>query len=137
MERNQLPDWTEDDIQRLTEKLSEEVKKEGNKIFSGMMTNCVPDSCTLSITLKDLIDMKEKIDKQFPETKGIHVTSIVPPEQGWPIAMYCPICKVTTFVLSPWAAKPEKGDYYWKIKDVCVSGDHAMLLDMKLLEDKK
>ena len=37
---------------------------------------------------------------------GIHVTSITPPEQGWPIAMYCPICKKTTFVLSPYAVKP-------------------------------
>lgn len=51
---------------------------------------------------------------------GIFVTSIVPPAQGWPIAMYCPLCKETTFILSPYAIKPEKGDY-WLMKDTCGS----------------
>jgi hypothetical protein len=39
---------------------------------------------------------------------GIHVTHIVPPAQGWTIAMHCPICKETTFVLSQWDIKPER-----------------------------
>ena len=116
---NPLPDWTEDDIQLLTEKLSEEVKKEGNKIFSGMMTNCVPDSCTLSITLKDLIDMKEKIDKQFPEPKGVHITSIIPPDHGWPIVSHCDICKKTVILLSPYAVKPSDGDYF-RLNGTCL-----------------
>ena len=51
---------------------------------------------------------------------GIHVTHITPPAQGWPIAMYCPICGETTFILSPWAAKPENGDY-WRMTDICGS----------------
>ena len=67
-------------------------------------------------------------------SSGIHVTSIKPPEQGWPIAMYCPICKVTTFVLSPWAAKPEDGDYF-KMNDMCADEvlgfKHNMQLGMK------
>ena len=53
------------------------------------------------------------IQRELPV--GIHVTHIVPPAQGWPIAMYCPLCKETTFILSPWAIKPEKGDY-WLMK---------------------
>ena len=102
---NLLPDWTEEELQLLTEKLSEEVKKEGDRIFSGMMTNCVPNSSTLSITLKDLIDMKEKIDKQFPEPKGVHITSIIPPDHGWPIVSHCDIWKKTVILLSPYASQ--------------------------------
>jgi hypothetical protein len=51
---------------------------------------------------------------------GIHVTHITPPAQGWPIAMHCPICRETTFLLSPWAAKPEKGDC-WRMTETCGS----------------
>lgn len=51
--------------------------------------------------------------------RGIHVTHINPPEQGWPIATYCPICKKTTFVLSPWSIKPKDGDY-WRMNEMCV-----------------
>jgi hypothetical protein len=54
----------------------------------------------------------------------IHVTAIVPPAQGLPIAMYCPICKETTFMLSPWAIKPERGDY-WVINDQCASEENS------------
>lgn len=50
---------------------------------------------------------------------GIHITHIVPPAQGWPVAIYCPICRETTFVLSAYAAKPEDGDY-WKMNESCV-----------------
>ena len=67
---NLLPDWTEEETSTPDQKLAEEVKKEGDRIFSGMMNNCVPNSSTLSITLKDLIDMKEKIDKQFPSLRA-------------------------------------------------------------------
>ena len=66
---------------------------------------------------------------------GIHVTSIVPPAQGWPIAMHCPICKETTFLLSPWAAKPVRCDYF-KMNDVCGSiehgGQHNLRMSMKI-----
>jgi hypothetical protein len=55
---------------------------------------------------------------------GIHVTSIVPPEQGWLIAFHCPLCKETTFILSPWAIKPEKGDY-WRMTEMCASEEHC------------
>lgn len=49
---------------------------------------------------------------------GLHITSITPPAQGWPIAMYCPVCKETTFVLSLWAIKPTDGDY-WRVTGMC------------------
>jgi len=70
-----------------------------------------------------------------PEPKGIFVTSIVPPAQGWPIAMHCPICKETTFILSLWAAKPVRCDYF-KMNDVCGSiehgGQHNLRMSMKI-----
>lgn len=66
---------------------------------------------------------------------GINVTNIVPPEQGWPIAMYCPICKETTFVLSPWAIKPQDGDYF-KMNETCARDEkHNMIMAMKPLHD--
>jgi hypothetical protein len=65
----------------------------------------------------------------LPEWKGIHITHIVPPAQGWPIAAYCPTCRETTFILSPWAAKPKDGDYF-KMNDTCISkglsGKHVL-----------
>ena len=74
-------------------------------------------------------------------SSGIHITSITPPEQtppeqGWPIAMYCPICKVTTFVLSPYAIKPEKGDY-WRMTKMCADSDkHNLEMSMPKIEFK-
>lgn len=50
---------------------------------------------------------------------GVNITSIVPPEQGWPIVAHCDMCKKTVIVLSPWAIKPEKGDY-WKMEGTCL-----------------
>ena len=65
---------------------------------------------------------------------GIHVTAITPPEQGWPVAFYCPICKETTFLLSPWAIKPKEADYI-KMNDTCASDEfhymHTMVLIME------
>lgn len=59
---------------------------------------------------------------RFGEITGVHVNRINPPAQGWPIALYCPICKETTLVLSPWAIKPSDGDY-WKMNEVCGNPD--------------
>ena len=52
----------------------------------------------------------------------INITSIVPPEQGWPIVAHCDLCKKTVIVLSPWAIKPEDGDY-WKMHHTCLDED--------------
>ena len=49
----------------------------------------------------------------------IEITSITPPEVGWPIVCYCPLCKETTIILSLYAAKPEDGDY-WKMNPMCL-----------------
>jgi hypothetical protein len=40
---------------------------------------------------------------------SIEITHVVPPEQGWPIAGYCAICRAHHIVLSPFALKPEDG----------------------------
>jgi hypothetical protein len=53
---------------------------------------------------------------------GIHITSIVSPESGWPIVAHCDLCRKTVIVLSPWAIKPEKGDY-WKMHHTCLDED--------------
>ena len=66
---------------------------------------------------------------------GIHVTHITPPEQGWPIAMHCPICRETTFLLSPWAAKPERGDY-WRMKETCGSDVLSEMHNIQMAYDK-
>lgn len=60
--------------------------------------------------------------------RGIHVTSLVPPSEGWPIAFYCPLCKETTFLLNPWAIKPKDGDF-WKI-EMCASEVHGFRHNM-------
>ena len=50
------------------------------------------------------------LERRF--NRGIHITSIVPPEQGWPIVAHCDLCHKTEIVLSPWAKKPDDGDYF-------------------------
>ena len=50
---------------------------------------------------------------------AIQVTSIVPPESGWPIMAHCSICQKTVILLSPWAIKPEHGDY-WRLNEMCL-----------------
>ena len=80
-------------------------------------------------SIKQIMDWWNQ--KSIPDGARIVITSIVPPEQGWPIAMHCPICKVTTFLLSPWAIKPEKGDY-WKMNDVCASDEHFHEHNMRI-----
>jgi hypothetical protein len=68
---------------------------------------------------------------------GIYVTKIVPPEQGWPIAMHCPICRETTFILSPWAIKPQDGDYFL-MKDACIAdGVLSHKHNMKMAMDNR
>ena len=69
--------------------------------------------------------------------RGIHVTKIVPPEVGWPVAFHCPLCKETTFMLSPWAKKPDDGDYF-RIDKSCMSDEffnrHNMIMAMEGLD---
>lgn len=74
---------------------------------------------------------RRRLDDIRAQRAGIHVTAIVPPEQGWPIAMYCPICKETTFLLSPWAIKPEKGDY-WRMSGMCASEQYGNRHNMEI-----
>ena len=71
----------------------------------------------------------QDLDEIF--NRGIHVTELTPPEQGWPIAMHCPICKETTFVLSPWAIKPEKSDYFL-MDATCGSEEHNAEHNMRI-----
>lgn len=66
---------------------------------------------------------------------GIHITSIVPPEQGWPIAMHCPICKTTVFMLSTWAIKPTEGDYFL-MRETCADEKLSAIHNMSMATDK-
>jgi hypothetical protein len=69
------------------------------------------------------------------EEVGITITRITPPAQGWPIAMHCPICKETTFVLSQWDIKPERADYF-KMLETCGSKEFGDRHNMKLACDR-
>jgi hypothetical protein len=109
--------------------------EEREVMFSGVPNNIAPFRPNSSIvysgdeiakeweqnppTLESLQKLMEWWNKK---PSGIHVTSIVSPDQGWPIAMHCPICKKTTFLLSPWAIKPEKGDY-WRMNEICADSE--------------
>ena len=70
----------------------------------------------------------------------LNVTAVTPPVQGWPVAMYCPICKETTIELSPWSIKPEKGDY-WVINGLCahdeVSDKHNMAMAIMAMKPRE
>jgi hypothetical protein len=60
--------------------------------------------------------------------RGIHITSIVPPESGWPIVAHCDQCGKTEIVLSPWAIKPSDGDY-WRMQ-MCVDEENGIRHNM-------
>lgn len=60
---------------------------------------------------------------------GIHITSIAPPEQGWPIMAHCSICKKTVIVLSLYAEKPEDGDI-WSLEGTCLDEDEHIRHNM-------
>jgi hypothetical protein len=69
------------------------------------------------ITLSGLQETYADFEEKF--FRGIHITSITPPEQGWPIVAHCDICHKTEIVLSPYATKPSDGDY-WKLNGTCL-----------------
>lgn len=122
MEPNQNPpserDWT------IQEKADFYASQENTgSLFSGAVAN---NGVQFSDVRHFSIDEIESI-----LNRGIHVTSIVPPEQGWPMAFHCPICKETTFLLSPWAVKPKDGDYF-KMNDTCASDDHGHQHNMRM-----
>jgi len=84
---------------------------------------------TLPISPSWLRMITDEMGTKFPAGYGIVVTSIVPPEQGWPIVAHCDLCKKTVIVLSPWAIKPEKGDY-WKMEGTCLDEDEHIKHNM-------
>ena len=58
----------------------------------------------------------------------VQITKIVQPEIGWPLAMHCKHCQKTVLVLSPWAAKPEDGDYW--LMEICIDNCKASRAEM-------
>jgi hypothetical protein len=56
---------------------------------------------------------------------NVIITSIKAPEQGWPIVTHCSLCGVTRIVHSPYAQKPEKGDY-WVLEGFCPILAHSL-----------
>jgi len=52
----------------------------------------------------------------------IIITSIKTPEVGWPVLLHCPLCGRSEIVLSLWAIKPERGDYFWMEK-ICIDDE--------------
>lgn len=108
------------------EEMEEFFSKKYTDAYLSNSTPSLPDA--EPVTVASLLDALAEYDAKFSRPDQIiprvHITHIVPPAQGWPIAVYCPICKETTFALSPWAIKPADGDY-WKMNDVCGNPDLA------------
>lgn len=108
--------------------------------FNGTPTTMIPFRPTPSIHYYGnelAFSMTEGLDCFFYwmlEWKGIYVTNIVPPAQGWPVAMYCPLCKETTFLLSPWAIEPTEGGYL-TINDTCANEDVYIKHNIKMAFD--
>lgn len=93
----------------------------------GVMTNNYSGKLSTPITLRDMYETIAKIEQA--NCTGIHITSITPPEQGWPIMAHCSICKKTVIVLSPYASKPEEGDI-WSLKGTCLDEDEHIRHNM-------
>jgi Zn-finger protein len=55
---------------------------------------------------------------------------IVPPEAGWPMACYCPLCSRTEIALNPWAMKPSCGDML--LIQLCVDEKKQMVHNLEL-----
>ena len=131
MEPNQNPpserDWTPEEMEEFF--ASQDAVT--GLLGGGVATNWTPSEVLPPITLKSLQEAYANVqEKLFP---SIHITSIVPPESGWPIVAHCDLCKKTVIVLSPWAIKPEDGDY-WRMEmcgDETLAFEHNMKLGMK------
>ena len=59
------------------------------------------------------------MDVRVFHPRGIHVTSVVPPVEGWPMAMHCPICKCTRFSLCIWATPRVTAGGYLLLEGFC------------------
>lgn len=127
------PDLTPQELDALSEKLTDEFLKDEQGLLSGCVANNRSWTSEIREFSLDEIDhiIADGMDNIYGKPKGIHVTSIVPPEHGWPIAFHCSICKETIFLLSTWANKPEKGDYY-KMNDVCASDEQSYAHNLKM-----
>ena len=82
----------------------------GAWVCNGPMFSEVPTLASLQKTLAEYDAKFARPNVIIPS--GIHITFIVPPEQGWPIVAHCDLCHKTEIVLSPWAKKPDDGDYF-------------------------
>jgi len=123
MEPNQNPpserDWTPEEMEEFFA---------SQDAVTGMFNEGIASNAgtywrdTLPISPSWLRMITDEMGTKFPAGYGIVVTSIVPPEQGWPIVAHCDLCRKTVIVLSPWAVKPEKVDY-WKMEGTCLDED--------------
>ena len=112
MGANQNPpserDWTPEEMEDF---FSDKWKDAYNGQIASVMTNGADLSNKEPITLEKLLKTQHDLER-LVAPRGIYITSIVHPEQGWPIVAHCDICHETVIVLSPYAIKPENGDYY-------------------------
>ena len=68
---------------------------------------------------------------------GINITSIKQPEQGGIIAIHCPLCKATDFILSLWAVKPRDGDFFY-MPQTCINDlRHDLEMCSSLYKEKR
>lgn len=118
MDDNQPLDWTDEDLEKLIAKLANSAEEDGGLFSGAIASNGIPSTITFS---------------------PIKVTRITTSSDGWPLALYCPLCKTTVFKLDPWGIKPVYGDYFL-VKGVCADDEvgfkHNMEMAMVLPEKR-
>jgi hypothetical protein len=124
MEPNNNPpserDWTEQEKDEFYTSIGLSGTPINNTPFYPNAVNAPTEPITLDYLKRTLAEFDEKFSRpNVAVPSGVNVTSITPPESGWPIVAHCNLCRKTVILLSPWAVKPEKGDY-WKLEGTCL-----------------
>jgi hypothetical protein len=125
MDANQNPpseqDWSEQEKEEFFASTDAITGLPNSSLAGTMATNGYPYANTRNLP-PGIASSWYMLDFWRAINPGVHIESIVPPESGWPIVAHCDLCKKTVIVLSPWAIKPEKGDY-WKMHHTCLDED--------------
>lgn len=89
-----------------------------------------------SINKPSIADLEEFFSGPDARQTGIYITNIIPPKQGWPIAMYCSICQETTILLEPYALPVDEGRSYLLIRDMCPSPEVGINHNMRMVMEE-
>ena len=125
-------DWTPEEMEEFFSS-QDAITGLPNSALAGMPTNALPFRPTASINHcgDELAKEWERAFREPKESPGIHVTRVGEPEQGWLMSFYCPKCRETTFLLSPYACRPKDGDY-WRMNEMCTNETLAFKHNMQM-----